>query len=124
MKICWTTSRLAVVAAPTAGEAAPAVTTLATAIASSSTTRMPSSIQTSSLAPSMSQPHSSTSRPSSPLTANRTGRGVSSPSATRRQAVSNASATRPMPPYPLRTSVAAAIASSRGPASATATAYH
>ena len=44
-------------------------------------TRMPSSIQTSSLAPSMSQPHSSTSRPRSAVTTSSTGSGASAPSA-------------------------------------------
>ncbi|AGZ46809.1 hypothetical protein AFR_42775 [Actinoplanes friuliensis DSM 7358] len=65
LKICWMAKRVAAISPPAAGDAAPSVSVTATAMPISSIRKRPISIQASSLAPSMSQPHSSTSLPSS-----------------------------------------------------------
>ena len=100
LKICWMAMRVAAIRPPAAGEAAPRVRATATAMPISSTTKMPSSIHASILAPSMSQPHSSTSLPSSWLIDRSALSGAFSSSDTVAHAAMNASTVTPLPPYP------------------------
>jgi hypothetical protein len=91
--------RVAAIKPPAAGEAAPRVRATVTAMPISSMTKMPSSIQASSLALSMSAPHSSTILPISVANSIRALSGASEPSATFCQAAMKASMVVPEPPY-------------------------
>ncbi|RSM67772.1 hypothetical protein DMB66_15045 [Actinoplanes sp. ATCC 53533] len=105
LKICWMASRVAAIRPAAAGEAAPRVSATATAMPISSIRKRPISIQASSLAPSMSQPHSSTSLPSSSAIARSELSGAFSSAESWSQAPLKACA--PAPPYPESTSPAA-----------------